>query len=1078
MSLPVRLRRAPVAILSVLAVVATGLVVAAPAHAVPGAGSPVFINEIHYDNVGTDSGEAIEVAAPAGTDLSAWSIVRYNGATAAAAIPYGTSSSLGVAADAGNGWGFVVVNYPADGVQNGANDGLALVNGSGSVVQLLSYEGTFTASTGPAAGMTSTDIGVTEGAATPVGSSLQLTGGPGNDATDFDWAAASANTFGQPNTSQTFITPDDEEEPTESAPAVETTTPANNAFNVARDANVTVTFSEPVTAPSSAFSMTCAASGPRTFALTGSSTTYTLDPDGTLAGYDNCTVTVTAGQVSDVDGNDPPDTMTADHSFTFTTVPPTGSCEPEYTPTYRIQGSGETSPLVGKRVATRGVVVGDYEGAFPALRGFYLQDLDGDDDASTSDGLFVFNFNRDDVSLGQVVWVVGAVGENQGQTQITSLSTTTNNATEVCTAAADISPTEVVLPATSSTYLERFEGMLTEFTQELTVTETFQLGRFGQIVMSSGGRLVQPTNVVLPGAPAMAMQAENDRNRIVVDDELQDQNRDPILFGRGGDPLTAANTLRSGDTATGIVGILTYTWGGQSASPNSYRLRPVNALGGGVPDFQAANPRPEQAQDVGGSLRVASFNVLNYFNTFNDPSTPGEDCTFGFNGVESDCRGADNAFEFERQAVKIVDAIVGLDADVVGLIEIENDGYGPDSAIQDLTNRINAVVGAGTYQVLNVDALTDQVNAGGTDAIKTGFIYRSGAAIPVGTTAALNTGAFGDYTLSDETKQGRNRPAITQAFQDRSTGGRAVVTVNHLKSKGSSCSDNASPVGSDPERPDGQANCNLTRLAAAEELVDWLAGDPTGTGDPDSLIIGDLNSYAMEDPIRAIKDAGYVDLLLDLVGDEAYSYVFDGQSGYLDHALASPSLREQVTGTAEWHINADEPTVLDYNTDFKPAAQVASLYAPDAYRSSDHDPVLIGLDLTDDRAGRITGGGWFVSPTESANARPDATGRTDVSVSGHYAGGQKNEAGGVTLTFPAGGIDFASTSVEWVVVNSATGQLGGTGTLNGVPGYRYQAWIVDGSPDEVRMRILDPAFLEVYDSRSQSLRGGQLKVRP
>jgi uncharacterized protein len=168
-----------------------------------------------------------------------------------------------------------------------------------------------------------------------------------------------------------------------------------------------------------------------------------------------------------------------------------------------------------------------------------------------------------------------------------------------------------------------------------------------------------------------------------------------------------------------------------------------------------------------------------------------------------------------------------------------------------------------------------------------------------------------------------------------------TLAVNHLKSKGSACLD-----VNDPDTGDGQGNCNLTRTAAAEALVDWLASDPTGSGDPDFLVMGDMNAYALEDPIAAITSAGYTDLADAFIGaDEAYSYVFNGQSGYLDHALASANLFPQVTGVAEWHINTDEPHVLDYNVEFKTPGQVDSLYAPDPYRASDHDPVVIGLSL-------------------------------------------------------------------------------------------------------------------------------------
>jgi predicted extracellular nuclease len=195
----------------------------------------------------------------------------------------------------------------------------------------------------------------------------------------------------------------------------------------------------------------------------------------------------------------------------------------------------------------------------------------------------------------------------------------------------------------------------------------------------------------------------------------------------------------------------------------------------------------------------------------------------------------------------------------------------------------------------------------------------------------------------------KSRPALAQTFQENATGARFTVVVNHLKSKGSDCND----VG-DPDLGDGQGNCSQTRKAAAQAIVDWLATDPTGSGDPDFLIVGDLNSYAQEESISAIKAgpddlAGtaddYTNLVNQFVGTYAYSYVFDGQAGYLDHALSSASLTGQVTGVTEWHINADEPDVLDYDTSFKPPAQEA-LYEVNAFRTSDHDPILVGLDPT------------------------------------------------------------------------------------------------------------------------------------
>ncbi len=613
---------------------------------------------------------------------------------------------------------------------------------------------------------------------------------------------------------------------------------------------------------------------------------------------------------------------------TITVVIPPPACSATGTlHTYDIQGTTDISPLAGQTVTVEGVVVGDNEGPAPTLRGFFLQDETGDGNALTSDGLFVFNNNNNSVSVGQVVRVTGSVAEFQGQTQI--------NATNIesCSRTATIAPTDVTLPFPSATYLEQFEGMLVRLPQTLYVSESFQLGRFDQLVMSSGDRLRQPTTLVAPGAPAIALQAANDLNKIIIDDNLQNQNPDPIIFGRGTSPLSATNTLRMGDTAAGIVGILNYTWAGNSASPNAYRVRPTIQ-----PNFVASNPRPTSPENVGGSLRVANANMLNYFNTFTG-------CTFGLNGAPADCRGAANQVEFDRQTAKMVASLTSMQADILALSEVENDGYGPTSAIQYIVDQLNAATAPGTYAFIDADAVTGQVNSLGTDAIKVAIIYKPAKVTPIGNTAVLNTGALGLFQLTGGVVQGRSRPALAQSFKQVSNGENFTVVSNHLKSKGSGCTDNISPVGPDPDAGDGQGNCNLTRKQAAIEEASWLLTYPTGIVDSDILVLGDMNSYAKEDPIVAFENAGFINLIAQRIGTKAYSYVFSAQSGYLDHALATSTMSAQVTGITEYHNNADEPTVLDYNTDFKTPNLVASLFAPDQYRASDHDPIVIGLNL-------------------------------------------------------------------------------------------------------------------------------------
>ncbi len=366
-----------------------------------------------------------------------------------------------------------------------------------------------------------------------------------------------------------------------------------------------------------------------------------------------------------------------------------------------------------------------------------------------------------------------------------------------------------------------------------------------------------------------------------------------------------------------------------------YRIQPTQGA-----DYTNTNPRTASPDPVGGTLKVASFNVLNYFKTLDYPSGDPLDNMCG-PLQNQECRGADadQPDEFTRQRDKIIAALTEIDADVVGLLEIENNIT--DDAVIDLVNGLNAVNGAGIYDYVSTGTI-------GSDAIKVALIYKPASVSLVGGYAIL------DSSVDSRFIDTKNRPTLAQSFQDNTTGGIFTVAVNHLKSKGSACDD----VG-DPDTGDGSGNCNLTRKAAAEALVDWLATDPTGSGDDNFLIIGDLNSYDKEEPIDAIVAGGYTDLIYAFHGEDAYSYVFDGQTGYLDYALASTGLLGEVTGVAEWHINADEADLIDYDTSFKGPNQDL-IYAPDAYRSSDHDPVIVGLSVCE-----------YVPPTLEVSVTPD-----------------------------------------------------------------------------------------------------------
>jgi hypothetical protein len=452
--------------------------------------------------------------------------------------------------------------------------------------------------------------------------------------------------------------------------------------------------------------------------------------------------------------------------------------------------------------------------------------------------------------------------------------------------------------------------MLVTFPQDLTISEYFNFDRFGEIVLTVG-RQFQPTAVAEPDSAEADAAAEANRlGRITLDDGRTAPNPDPAIHPNG-EEFDLTNRFRGGDTVTNATGVIDHSFG-------LYRIHPTAGA-----DYTAVNARPAAPDDVGGSLTVASFNVLNYFTTLDlgpDICGPLED---------QECRGADNADELTRQRTKILAALSEMDADVVGLIEIEN--HPGDVPTADLVAGLNDVMGAGTYDYVETGAI-------GPDAIRVALIYKPASVSPMGTYATI------DSSVDPRFDEDFSRPALAQSFVENASGAVFTVVVNHLKSKGSEC----------PGDPDvGQGNCNLTRTLAAQALVDWLATDPTGSGDRDVLVIGDLNAYDKEDPIDAVRAGAddaigtnddYTDLVHRFGGEFAYSYLFSGQLGYLDHALGSATIGSQVTGATIWHINADEPDILDYDTSFKEAAQDA-LYEPNAYRSSDHDPVIVGLDL-------------------------------------------------------------------------------------------------------------------------------------
>lgn len=619
-----------------------------------------------------------------------------------------------------------------------------------------------------------------------------------------------------------------------------------------------------------------------------------------------------------------------------------------------VQGNGAQTPIgAATSVTVEGVVVGNYQGN-GKLSGFFLQEEDADVDAdpATSEGIFVFCQSCPTVvAEGQRVRATGIVSEFFGLTEITAGAAGAVVVTDVGNNLSSVTPATINLPIAGSVdaYYEAREGMLVRFAEPLVVSEYFELARYGQIELYQGDRPRQYTEDNAPGVAGYNAYLESlSRRRVVLDDENNVENW-PLTLPEGNQYLYhphanggfsvgthGADFFRGGDRVDNLTGVLHWSFAG-GPSDDAWRIRPTQA---NPVVFTPVNTRSAMAPGVGGAIKAAGVNVLNYFTTIDTTSsTSSGPC--GPSGGQ-DCRGADNATELARQRERTSIVLCGLNADVVGLVEIENGTT--TAALDDLVGAVNTRCGgAHPYTTVNAG------NSVGTDAIRVAIAYRTGVLSPVGT-AKIDTDAI------------HNRPPTAQTFDvvdatNPAFGERFTVVANHFKSK--SCS---GATGGDADSGDGQACYANRRNAQAARLVNWInATVIPAAADTDVLLLGDFNSYAKETPVATLASSGYVDLLRELGGPTAYSYLFDGQLGHLDYAFANASLAPQVVGIAPWHINADELPQLDYSDDVKDTGEAAYEEEPNGdamspprtlfeaatpYRASDHDPVLVGLFAT------------------------------------------------------------------------------------------------------------------------------------
>lgn len=528
----------------------------------------------------------------------------------------------------------------------------------------------------------------------------------------------------------------------------------------------------------------------------------------------------------------------------------------------QIQGSGNTSAYTGTLVKTSGVVTAKYIGV-DKINGFFLQDAVGDGNTATSDGIFV-STTTDNISVGDKIELTANVNENNGRTELNLPSN------------INIVSKNNVLPVTKVKFnpatfnWEQYEGMLLEFDQTLYVNNNRNLQSYGELELSDE-RKPSPTNVAFPrSAEYLAQVNKNSLTPIYLDDAITRYGYTPIVFG------DENGTRRTGERVKNLQAVVDYANYKYVVYPTNF---PANFFG---------NPRPQKPEKLGDyNLKVCGFN-LEYYLTQN----------FG-QGY-----GPNNSTESAKQHTKIVAALKAIDADIYGLVEIEQG--------QAALAKLCAALG-NNYTYIN-----DGGSVNGTYT-KSAYIYRSDKVSPYKNMVSINS------------PTPINRKKL-QAFTLKSNGERFIFSINHFKSKGG-CN-NAS--GDDTDKGDGQSCFNGTRTREALSVIQSINSNQANYNDEDALVMGDLNAYAKEDPIQTFINAGYTDLLNFFQPDTAYSYVYNQETGYLDHALANSSMAKQITGATVFHINADEQSIFEYG---------GSAYQPNMYRCSDHDPVVVGISL-------------------------------------------------------------------------------------------------------------------------------------
>lgn len=593
-----------------------------------------------------------------------------------------------------------------------------------------------------------------------------------------------------------------------------------------------------------------------------------------------------------------------------------------------IQGTDAASPLVGQTVTTEPSVV---TAVYPAVKGFggFVLQTPGSGGRwqpdQPSSAVFVYAGSKMgtspyDVQLGDAVTVTGKISEYQGLTEISATAVGTVDET-----LAEPKPITGVSWQDTAADRENLESMLFLPEQTFTVADTYPLYKYGELALGADGVPVQPTDVGAPGSLTYAHQlAANEANAVGLDDGTNQTFTVTDSFAGGTIPyLTRDADVRRGDDVTIDEPVII------DYRNDSWKFNPTEPITAGD-EIATIDDQPKPSvPEVGGDLRVASFNVLNYFTTIGqgrNGCTGSNTDTAGSDNVTFDCdvRGAWDADDLARQQAKIVSAINTLDPAVAGLMEIENSaqlGEQPDEAVSTLVDALNKAAGTDRWAfVPSSKQLPDE-----SDVITNALIYQPSK-------AKLVTDAFADGADTGLDGAFANaRTPIAAGFEPTDGGKPMLVSVNHFKSKGSPPDD-----GPNADQGDGQSAWNAARVQQAKALARWIGTVQKNTKIKSTALIGDFNSYSQEDPIRALADAGY----RNAAPADQYSYTYDGLAGSLDHVLLNKAAAKRTSGAGVWGINSPEPLAAEYSTY---RTTKIDYYRADPYRSSDHDPVLVGF---------------------------------------------------------------------------------------------------------------------------------------